>query len=74
MNDEIVIRITKKRFGGEFSHWEVDVESETADVFLAGTAPTFWGVIDMATDYLWDKGQEDRWFQDDANSSSQIYN
>lgn len=70
MNDEIVIKITKKKFSGEFSHWEVDVESESTDVFLAGTAPTFWGVLDMATDYLWEQGQEDGWFKDDANRSN----
>lgn len=67
MNEELVIRITKTKYDGDFSHWEVDVESDTADVFLAGTAPTIWGVLDMATEYLWDEGQEDGWFKDDAN-------
>ena len=67
MNEELVIRITKAKYDGDFSHWEVDVESDTADVFLAGTAPTIWGVLDMASEYLWDQGQEDEWFKDDAN-------
>lgn len=67
MNEEIIIKITKAKYDGEFSHWEVDVESNAADVFLAGTAPTIWGVMDMASEYLWDQSQEDKWFKDDAN-------
>ncbi len=72
MNEELVIKITKAKYNGEFSHWEVDVESDTADVFLAGTAPTIWGVLDMASEYLWDQGQTEKWFKDDANSRSNI--
>ena len=67
MNEELVIRITKAKYDGEFSHWEVDVNSDTADVLLAGTSPTIWGVLDMASEYLWDQGQNERWFKDDAN-------
>ena len=67
MNEELVIKITKAKYSGEFSHWKVDVNSDTADVLLAGTAPTIWGVLDMASEYLWDQGQEDEWFKDDAN-------
>ena len=72
MNEELVIRITKAKYDGEFSHWEVDVNSDTADVLLAGTAPTIWGVLDMASEYLWDQGQTEEWFKDDANSRSNI--
>jgi hypothetical protein len=68
VNEELIIKITKVAYEGEFSHWEVDVESDTADAFLAGTAPTIWGVLNMATDYLWDKSEEDKWFKDDANN------
>lgn len=71
-NDELIIRITKAKYDGEFSHWEVDVNSDTADVLLAGTAPTIWGVLDMASEYLWDQGQTEEWFKDDANSRSNI--
>ena len=71
-NEELVIRITKAKYDGEFSHWEVDVNSDTADVLLAGTAPTIWGVLDMASEYLWESGQENGWFKDDANSRSNI--
>ena len=71
-NDELIIRITKAEYDGEFSHWELDVNSDTADVLLAGTAPTIWGVLDMASEYLWDQGQTEEWFKDDANSRSNI--
>lgn len=66
-NEELVIKITKAKYNGEFSHWEVDVNSNTADVLLAGTAPTIWGVLDMASEYIWDQGQIEEWFKDDAN-------
>ena len=66
-SDSIKIKITKVRFGGEFSHWEVEVESEDLSIGLGGTAPTIWGVLDMATDYLWEQGQEEEWFRDNAN-------
>jgi hypothetical protein len=65
--EELIVKITKAKYDGEFSHWEVDVTSDTADVLLAGTAPTIWGVLDMASEYIWDQGQEDNWFKDDAN-------
>lgn len=71
-NEELIIKITKAKYNGEFSHWEVDVNSDTADVLLAGTAPTIWGVLDMASEYLWDQGQTEEWFKDDANSRSNI--
>lgn len=66
-SDSINITITKVKFGGEFSHWSVDVESDTKSIGLAGTAPTIWGVLDMATDYLWEQGQEEEWFKANAN-------
>ena len=71
-NEELIIRITKAKYDGEFSHWEVDVNSNAADVLLAGTAPTIWGVLDMASEYIWDQGQTEEWFKDDANSRSNI--
>ena len=70
MNEELIIKITKAKYNGGFSHWEVDVNSNTADVFLAGTAPTIWGVLDMASEYIWDQKQTEEWFKDDANKSN----
>lgn len=70
--EELIIKITKAKYEGEFSHWEVDVTSNKADVFLAGTAPTIWGVLDMASEYIWDQGQAEEWFKDDANSRSYL--
>ena len=70
MNEELIIKITKAKYNGEFSHWEVDVESNTADLSLEGTAPTIWGALNMATDYVWDVAEEEEWFKDDANKSN----
>lgn len=72
MNEELIIKITKAKYDGKFSHWEVDVNSNAADVLLAGTAPTIWGALDMASEYIWDQGQTEEWFKDDANSRSNI--
>jgi hypothetical protein len=71
-NEELVIKITKAKYNGEFSHWEVDVESNSANIYLGGTAPTIWGVLDMASEYIWEQGQEDGWFKDNANSRSNL--
>lgn len=68
ISDSITIKISKAKDYVGFSHWEVDVKSDTVDILLAGTAPTFWGVLNMATDYLWDIADEEEWFQDDANN------
>jgi hypothetical protein len=67
MNEELIIKITKAKYNGEFSHWEVDVNSDTADVLLAGTAPTIWGVLDMATEYICESAEHEEWLKDDAN-------
>lgn len=67
MNEELIIRITKSKYNGNFSHWEVDVESDSVNIGLGGTAPTIWGVLDMASEYLWEHGQKDGWFKDNAN-------
>lgn len=72
MNEELIIKITKAKYNEKFSHWEVDITSDTADVLLAGTAPTIWGVLDMASEYIWDQRQTEEWFKDDANSRSNI--
>lgn len=72
MNEELIIKITKAKYDEDFSHWEVDVTSNKADVFLSGTAPTIWGVLDMASEYIWDQGQEEEWFKDYANSRSHL--
>lgn len=66
--DFINIRITKKKFNGEFTHWEIDLGSSKANIGLEGTAPTIWGVVDLATEYLWEQARDNEWFADDANA------
>jgi len=68
LSDSITIKITKAKDCVGFSHWEVDVQSDTADALLGGTAPTFWGAFDMASEYIWEQGQAEEWFKDDANA------
>lgn len=68
LSDSITIKISKAKDCVGFSHWEVDVISDNVDVEMAGTSPTFWGVLNMATDYLWDTADENDWFKDDANA------
>lgn len=68
ISDSITIKISKAKDYVGFSHWEVDVTSDTVDILLAGTGPTFLGVLDMASEYLYNAHQEDEWFKDDANA------
>ena len=70
--EEVVITITKVKYDGEFSHWEAHVESGKADVYLAGTAPTSLGALDMAAEYIYEASKDEEWFEDDANSRSNI--
>ena len=69
LSDGITIRISKAKDCVGFSHWEVDVKSETADAFLSGTAASFLGVLDMASEYLYNEYQESEWFKDNANDA-----
>lgn len=63
------VEIKKVFFYGEFSHWEMDVYLNGENIG-GGTAPTYYGVSDMAADilyeYLKDINRTD-WFDDDAN-------
>ena len=62
--------------------WEIDEDRFTwegelivdGEVYLEGTAPTFYGVLDMMTEYIWEQTvKEDHpvldhnWFKLDAN-------
>jgi hypothetical protein len=69
LSDSITIKLVKAKDYVGFSHWEVDIQSEKADVFLAGTGPSFLGVLDMASEYLYDQYQENEWFKDNANDA-----
>ena len=65
--EEVVITITKVKYDGEFSHWEASVESDKADVYLAGTSPTSLGALDMAAEYIYEASKDEEWFKDDSN-------
>ena len=68
-NESITIKLTKIYYEGEFAHWDIEVEAEPLDGFMEGTAPTAWGALDMATEYLWEESEEGDWLSDDANGT-----
>lgn len=51
-SDKVLITITKVKFFGEPSHWEVDITDSSGDELGSGTGPTFAGVYDMAYSML----------------------
>ena len=63
------VDIAKVFYGDEFSHWETDVYLDGENIG-GGTAPTYYGVSDVASeilhDYLADMDKR-KWFDDDAN-------
>lgn len=64
------IRVTKVFAEGEFSHWEVDVDANGPMLGLEGTAPSFFGCTDMASEYIWEMSVDNEWFKDDKNASN----
>lgn len=72
-SDYVTIKITKVKFDGEPTHWELDVHYAGEGQYdgQGGTAPTFAGVYDMAYDIIrggyknnWDVNE---WTEFDAN-------
>ena len=67
--ESVVVKISKVFYDNEFSHWDMDISYSGEDIG-GGTAPTYYGVSDMASeilhDYLSDTNRKD-WFDDDAN-------
>lgn len=66
-SDSFTIKLTKVKYNGKFIHWEVDMDVDQIGGFMEGTSPTFWGALDMATEYLWEESEEGDWLSDDAN-------
>jgi hypothetical protein len=65
-SDSITIKITKVKFGGEFTHWEAKIEfSETNEYYCEVTAPNMVGALDEVMNYLYDSVPE--WTRSDAN-------
>lgn len=46
---QLTIAISRKLFDGEPSHWEVQAELDGKEI-VSGTAPTFYGALDIALD------------------------
>lgn len=64
-SDSYTIKVTKVKFGEEFSHWEADLVFLDDSKCCFATAPTMAGVIDEVLNYLYDDNYE--WTKDDAN-------
>ena len=70
---DVSFNIRQVYFDTNFSHWEGElvVKGET---YCEATAPTFWGVSDILTEYIFEQTVKDdhpaldhNWFKMDAN-------
>lgn len=68
-SDSVVIKITKVRYLDEPSHWEFDMVNADWEDISSGTAPTFYGVVDMAIEMASERHDLDdpEWSKFDAN-------
>lgn len=70
-SDSVTIKITKVKYDGDPSHWELDISGNGLDG-SGGTAPSFNGIFDMAYSIVHggDKSsgwEIDEWVKFDAN-------
>jgi hypothetical protein len=70
---DVSFNIRQVHWDGKFSHWEGELIVK-GEVYCEGTAPTFWGVSDMLTEYIFEQTVKDdlpvldhNWFKMDAN-------
>lgn len=70
---DVEFRIRQVKYMGEFSHWEGELVVK-GEVYCEGTAPTFWGVYDILTEYVFEDTVkmdhptlDHNWFKMDAN-------
>lgn len=70
---DVEFKIRQVMFDGEFSHWEGELLVKN-EVFCECTAPTFWAVHDILTDYIFEETikkdhptLDHNWFKMDAN-------
>lgn len=70
---DVEFRIRQVHFMGKFSHWEGElvVKGET---YCEVTGPTFWGIHDILTEYIFEDTVkydhpvlDHNWFKMDAN-------
>lgn len=65
---EIYIKIVRRTYDNEPTHWEVEAATVgILDGQIEGTAPTFYGVVDMVFDYI-SEIDETGWTKFDANA------
>lgn len=74
-NGEVVFKIRQRVWedAPDMFTWEGELEID-GEVYCEGTAPTFWGVHDILTEYIWEQTVKDdhpvfdhNWFKKDAN-------
>ena len=72
---DVSFNIRQVHWDGEFSHWEGELIVK-GEVYCEGTAPTFWGVSDILTEYIFEQTVKDdypaldhNWFKMDANDN-----
>jgi hypothetical protein len=72
---DVSFNIRQVHWDGKFSHWEGELIVR-GEVYCEGTAPTFWGVSDILTEYIFEQTVKDdypaldhNWFKMDANDN-----
>lgn len=59
--DYVDIRITKVRFDGDPSHWELDIKYPDGESMGGGTGPSFAGIYDMAYSIIHGGDKHSNW-------------
>lgn len=70
---DVEIKIRQVLSDGKFSHWEGELVVKGI-TYCEGTAPTFWGVHDLLTEFIFEQTVkhdhpvlDHNWFKKDAN-------
>lgn len=70
---DVEIKIRQVLYDGKFSHWEGELVVK-GTTYCEGTAPTFWRVHDLLTEYIFEQTVkhdhpvlDHNWFKKDAN-------
>jgi len=71
-SDFVTIKITRVAHMGEPIYWEVDVTDKNGEDIGGGTAPSFYGLVDMAIDMARERNDIDNpeWSRFDANGEN----
>ena len=72
-SDQYIIKLTKVKIDGRFTHWEIDAGWTQLEGWVEGTAPSAVGALDLAIDYMYEGPDSNtRWAYDDANHEVNI--